>query len=156
MYPFSTIDYVSVHFIISSLNGNIFRFAGSLRGEFIVHRWIPIEKPSDANLWCFLWSAPAQTVQQTIVTPVIWDTIVLIMTSLLCLVTLFFFGYKIHSLFMTGRLHTAKFVSLYIQQWVLRTECHHQNWMSPPVSKSCDTRSNTHAGGPYASGAHTP
>ena len=35
---------------------------------------------SDAELWCFLWSAPAQTIVQTIGTPVIWDAIVFIMT----------------------------------------------------------------------------
>ena len=37
---------------------------------------------SDAELWCFLWFAPEQTVEETIETPVIWDAIVLIMTSL--------------------------------------------------------------------------
>ena len=26
--------------------------------EFTGHRWIPRTKPSDAELWCFLWSAP--------------------------------------------------------------------------------------------------
>ena len=35
----------------------------------------------DAELWCFLWSAPEQTLEQTIETPVIWDALVLIMTS---------------------------------------------------------------------------
>ena len=42
---------------------------------------VTLTKVSDAGLWCFLWSAPEQTVVQTIVTPVIWDAIVLIMTS---------------------------------------------------------------------------
>ena len=42
----------------------------------------PHTKASDAELWCFPWSVPGQTVQQTIKTPVIWDAIVLIMTSL--------------------------------------------------------------------------
>ena len=27
-------------------------------GEFTGHRWIPRTKASDAELWCFLWSAP--------------------------------------------------------------------------------------------------
>ena len=27
-------------------------------GEFTGHRWIPLTKASDAELWCFLWSAP--------------------------------------------------------------------------------------------------
>ena len=39
-------------------------------------------KASDAKLWCFVGSAPEQTVEQTIETPVIWDPIALIMTSL--------------------------------------------------------------------------
>ena len=30
------------------------------------HRWIPFTKASDAVLWCFRWSAPEQTVDQTI------------------------------------------------------------------------------------------
>ena len=30
--------------------------------EFTGHRWIPLTKASDAGLWCFLWSAPKQTV----------------------------------------------------------------------------------------------
>ena len=47
--------------------------------------WSPVDsltKASDAELWCFPWSAPEQTVKQTIETPVIWDAIALIMTSL--------------------------------------------------------------------------
>ena len=46
------------------------------------HWWIPLTKTSDAELWCLLWSAHEQTVEQIIETPVIWDTIVFIMTSL--------------------------------------------------------------------------
>ena len=42
-------------------NGNIFRVTGSLCGKFTGHRWIPRTKASDAELWCFLWSAPEQT-----------------------------------------------------------------------------------------------
>ena len=30
---------------------------GPLSGEFTGHRWIPLAKASDAELWCFLWSA---------------------------------------------------------------------------------------------------
>ena len=37
---------------------NIFRVTGPLRGEFTGHRWIPLAKASDAELCCFLWSAP--------------------------------------------------------------------------------------------------
>ena len=39
-------------------------------------------KANDAEIWCFLWSAPEQTVKKTIEMPVIWDAITLIMTSL--------------------------------------------------------------------------
>ena len=47
--------------MITSSNGN---FAAC--GEFTSHRWIPLTKASDAELWCFLWSAPEQTAEQTI------------------------------------------------------------------------------------------
>ena len=50
--------------------------------EFTGHRWIPRTKANDAELWCFLWSASEQTVEQTPETSVIWDAIALIMTSL--------------------------------------------------------------------------
>ena len=43
---------------MTSSNGNIFRVTGHLCGEFTVNRWIPHTKASDAELWCFLWSAP--------------------------------------------------------------------------------------------------
>ena len=36
------------------------------------HRWIPLTKASDAELWCFLWSASEQTFQQTIGKPLIF------------------------------------------------------------------------------------
>ena len=44
----------------------------------------PVDSPnkaSDAELWCFLWSAPEQTAEQSIETT-IWDAIVLIMMLL--------------------------------------------------------------------------
>ena len=53
-------------FIITSSNGCIFFVFSPLRGEFIGHRWIPLSKATDGDLWCFLWSAPEQTVEQTI------------------------------------------------------------------------------------------
>ena len=53
---------------MTSSNGNIFRVTGPLLGESTGHRRIPLIKASDAELWCFLWSAPEQTVEQTIVT----------------------------------------------------------------------------------------
>ena len=45
-------------FMMTSSNGNIFRVTGPLCGEFTGPRWIPCTKASDAELWCFLWSAP--------------------------------------------------------------------------------------------------
>ena len=45
-------------FMMTSSNGNIFRVTGHLCGEFTGPRWIPRTKASDAELWCFLWSAP--------------------------------------------------------------------------------------------------
>ena len=32
-------------------------------GEFTGHRWIPRTKASDAELWCFIWSAPEWTIE---------------------------------------------------------------------------------------------
>ena len=43
-----------------SSNGNNFRVTALLCGEFTGHRLIPRTKASDAELWCFLWSAPEQ------------------------------------------------------------------------------------------------
>ena len=43
--------------MMTSSNGNIFRVTGHLCGEFTVPRWIPHTKASDAELWCFRWSA---------------------------------------------------------------------------------------------------
>ena len=68
--------------MMKSSNENIFRITGPLLGESTSDQWIPLTKASDAELRCFLWSAPQQTVEQTIKMPVIWDAITLIMTSL--------------------------------------------------------------------------
>ena len=73
-------------------NGNIFRVTGPLYWELTSYRWISLTKASDAELWCFLWSSPEQTVEQTIEAPVIWDAIALIMTSLLCSLYLLAWG----------------------------------------------------------------
>ena len=59
-----------------------FRVTGPLWYLFNGHRWIPLPKASDAELWCFLWSAPEQTIEQTNETPVIWDDNAPIMTTL--------------------------------------------------------------------------
>ena len=40
---------------MTSSNGDIFRVTGPLQGEFIGHRWIPLPKGSDAEIWFFLY-----------------------------------------------------------------------------------------------------
>ena len=70
--------------MMTSYNGSIFRVTGPLCGEQTGHRWIPFTKASGVKLSCFIWSAPEQTVEWKIETPVIWDVIVLIMTLLQC------------------------------------------------------------------------
>ena len=63
-------------FMMTSSNGKKIRVTSSLwRESTTVDRWIPITKASDAELWCFLWSAHEQTVEQTIKKPVIWGVI---------------------------------------------------------------------------------
>ena len=44
--------------MMTSSNRNIFPVTGHLCGEFTGHRWIPLTKASDVELWCLLWSAP--------------------------------------------------------------------------------------------------
>ena len=50
---------------MTSWNENIFRVTDPLCGEFTGDRWIPRTKASDTEHWCFLWSEPEQTVEQT-------------------------------------------------------------------------------------------
>ena len=45
-------------FMMTSSNGKIFALLGPLWGKSTGHRWIPLTKPSDAELWYVLWSAP--------------------------------------------------------------------------------------------------
>ena len=72
----------SGEFMMTSSKGNIFCVTGPLCGEFTSQQLIPLTKASNAELWCFLWSAPEQTVEQIIKNLVIWDAITLIMMSL--------------------------------------------------------------------------
>ena len=41
--------------------------------EYTGDQWIPLTKASDSELWCFLWSAHEQMIDQIIETSVIWD-----------------------------------------------------------------------------------
>ena len=61
--------------MMTSSNWSIFSVTGLLWGEYTGHRWIPLTKAIDAELGCFLWSAPEQTFEQTTEAPVIWDAI---------------------------------------------------------------------------------
>ena len=54
--------------MMTSSNGNISRVTGLLCGEFTGDRWIPRTKASDTEFWCFLWSVPEPTVEQTLKT----------------------------------------------------------------------------------------
>ena len=56
VHCFSRVPYTQC--MMTSSNGNIFRVTGPLCGEFTGYRGIPGTKASDAELWCFLWSAP--------------------------------------------------------------------------------------------------
>ena len=47
----------SQQLMMTPSNGTIFRVTGPLCGEFTGHRRIPLTKTSEAELWCFLWSA---------------------------------------------------------------------------------------------------
>ena len=60
----------------------VFQYSMMMCGESTGHRWIPRTKASEAELCYFLWSASESTIEQPMETPVIWNTIVLIMTSL--------------------------------------------------------------------------
>ena len=47
--------------MMTSSNENFFRITGPLWGESTDHRWIPLTRASDAELWCFLWFVPELT-----------------------------------------------------------------------------------------------
>ena len=63
--------FILICLMMTSSNGSIFRVTGHLWGEFTSHRWIPLTRASDAELWCFLWSAPTNVWTNN------WDTSVL-------------------------------------------------------------------------------
>ena len=67
----------------ASSNRNIFSVTGPLCGESTSHQWIPLTKVSDAELWCFIWCVPEQTIAQTVEMPAILDPMPLIVRSML-------------------------------------------------------------------------
>ena len=69
--------------MMTSSNGNIFRVTGHMWENPRVTSGLPsCTKVSNAEHWCFLWTAPKYAVEQPFETPVIWDAIALIITSL--------------------------------------------------------------------------
>ena len=65
--------------MMTSSNGNIFRVTGPLCGEFTGHRWISRTKASDAEFDVFFDLHLKKRSSKQLV---IWDPIMLIMTSL--------------------------------------------------------------------------
>ena len=84
MRDVKSLRYFSVedYYMMTSSNENSFRVTGPLWGESTGDRWISLTNANNTNLWCFLWSTPEQIVEQATEASVIWDAIVLIMTSL--------------------------------------------------------------------------
>ena len=68
----------SINCMMTLSNGNIPALPTHFDGN------LSVPKSSYAELWSFLWSAPKQTVEQAIETPLIWDTIARIMSSFEC------------------------------------------------------------------------
>ena len=52
---YNTFQKWSYILMMTSSNGNIFRVTGPLCGEVTGHRWMPLTKVSDIELWCFRW-----------------------------------------------------------------------------------------------------
>ena len=48
-------DYIPTTMMMPS-SVNIFLVTGPFCGEFTVHRWIPLTKASDAELWCLIYA----------------------------------------------------------------------------------------------------
>ena len=55
----------AIHGMMTSSNENNFLVTDPWCVEFTSHRWIPLAKASDAGLWCFIWAAPEQMVEQS-------------------------------------------------------------------------------------------
>ena len=67
--------------MVTSSNRSIFRVTCPWCREFGGHRWIPVTKANDAELWCFLWSAPEQTVEKQVQSVHYRDVIMSTITS---------------------------------------------------------------------------
>ena len=83
LYNYSLLDFSgSFAYHDDVIKWNLFHVTGPLWGEFTGDQWIPLTKASDAELLCIPLSAPEQTIEWKIETPVIWDAIASIMISL--------------------------------------------------------------------------
>ena len=51
---YMVVDFVNIVYMMTTSYGNIFRATGHLCGEFTGHRWNPLTKASNAELWFFL------------------------------------------------------------------------------------------------------
>ena len=71
-------------FMMTSSNRSIFRVTGILCRKYTDHQWNPRTRASDAELWCFLWSAPWRSGWVNNDETGDWDAIVPIMTTLQC------------------------------------------------------------------------
>ena len=110
--------------MMTSSNGNV---TGPLWGESTSDRWIPLTKASDAELWCFLWSAPEPTAELKIQAPVIWDAIALIMTSLnIDIQNCSFSDVGVETLYFASLVYLEQnYLSLTISSWVTKIKfCH--------------------------------
>ena len=61
-HPLTSEQVENMLFMMTSSNGNIFRVTGHLCEALTGPRWIPRTRASDAERWCFLWSAYAYNV----------------------------------------------------------------------------------------------
>ena len=75
LYPYNLLKIAQPHRLYHDgvIKWKHFRVTGPLWGESTGPWWISPTKASDAELWCFLSSAPQQTVEQTVEMPVIWN-----------------------------------------------------------------------------------
>ena len=79
-------------YMMTSSNGNIFRVTGHLYGEFIGHRWIPLTKASDAELWCFLCAITVMCQAVCAHVPVIYESYKLRLKRLKLIIFTKYFG----------------------------------------------------------------
>ena len=106
--------------MMTSWNGNFSALLALREGN------PPVTKSSDGELWCFLWSAPEQTVEQTVGTLVIWYAIALIRTSL--------------EWFLMGFLSVSYFkkpISCTVICWVVETKTKSSTWICFTQLNSC-------------------